>query len=446
MQAFQTRIGGGFLHRVANRLRIPTGRQSAAWRMRTVAKSGWRVLGGRMGKSTVLITGCRAPVALEWARQLAAAGWRVVGADSMPWPLAAWSGAMDAFCRVPPARGNASGFLAAVAEFCRKESVGLVVPVCEEIFTLSAGRAQLSVEARLWAADHATLLRLHNKWTFIEAMRAAGLPVPDTRLIQGREDVERLTGDWFLKPCYSRFASAGRRWRTGPGKRMESDAAWLARQEIGPERLWVAQEFLTGAGWCATALADRGRVLAQAIYPVEWTAGPGACVSFRAMRHGGVEDWVARCVAATGFTGQIAFDFVDVPGRGVLPLECNPRGTSGLHLIPVAGKLVTELQERGAENPGSEQAAETCYIDGGCPKHLSVPMLLYGLPEAVRKNSADEWLRAWRVGREVAWAPGDAGPAWLGNAWTLAWFAKEAWRLRLGLTAATTADLEWNGD
>ncbi|MDB6072161.1 MAG: hypothetical protein JWL81_3332, partial [Verrucomicrobiales bacterium] len=337
-------------------------------------------------------------------------------------------------------------FLAAVADVCRRESVRMVVPVCEEIFTLSAGRENLPEGSRLWAADHTTLLKLHNKWTFIETARAAGLPVPDTRLIQSAEDAGNLAGDWFLKPCYSRFAAAGRRWNTGDEKSKASDRKWLGRQAIGRDRRWVAQEFLTGSGWCATALADRGRVLVQASYPVEWTAGPGACVSFRAARHPGVEDWVARCVAATGFTGQIAFDFVDVPGRGILPLECNPRGTSGLHLIPQAGRLITQNWKSGGAGAGAEHGAETCYIGGGDPRHLSVPMLLYGLPESVRKGAAGEWLRAWRAGREVTCAPGDARPAWLGNAWTLAWFSKEAWRLRLGLTAATTADLEWNGE
>lgn len=399
-----------------------------------------------MQQGTVLITGCRAPVALEWARQLAAAGWRVVGADSMPGPLAAWSGSMDQFCRVPPARGDAAGFVAAVADFCRRESVRMVVPVCEEIFTLAAGRGQLPEGSRLLAADQATLLRLHNKWTFVEAARAAGLPVPETRLIQTAGDAENLRGDWYLKPCYSRFAAVGRRWRAVGGPAGKSDRAWLDRQAMGPHRPWVAQEFLTGTGWCATALADRGRVPAQASYPVEWTAGPGACVSFKAMRHAGVEDWVARCVAATGFTGQIAFDFAEVPGRGVLPLECNPRGTSGLHLIPDAGGILTGMVASRGKEQGDGWGMDTCYSADGDPRHLSIPMLLYGLPKAVRTNTAGEWLQAWRAGREVTWAPGDAVPAWLGNAWTLTWFAKEAWRLRCGLTAATTADLEWNGD
>ena len=77
---------------------------------------------------------------------------------------------------------------------------------------------------------------------------------------------------------------------------------------------------------------------------------------------------------------------------------------------------------------------------------LTIPMLLYGLPQAVTRGMAAEWLRTWRAAREVTSAPGDRVPAWWGNVWTMAWFAKEAWRLRCGLTAATTADLEWNGD
>jgi predicted ATP-grasp superfamily ATP-dependent carboligase len=390
-----------------------------------------------MHGGTILITGARAPVALEWARQWQAAGWRVLAADSMPRPLASWSKSVDRTWLVPSPRWAGKGFVQRIAAICHEENVQVVMPVCEEVFVLSQGRGALPEGTRLWAPEADVLEVLHDKHAFIKLASDRGLPVPLTRRLENKADVQALEGDWFLKPCYSRFAVSGRRWR-GAGVEGRSGQAWLACQEISPVRPWVAQEFLSGEGWCAYGLVESGRVLIMSTYPVEWTAGPGACVAFSAQRQDEVEAWVEQLVAGTDWSGQLAFDFVRVPGRGVLPLECNPRGTSGLHLLPGAAARLAEAW-RG------EAVGDTAFAPEGTVGMLSVPMLLYGLPQSVRTGRAQEWLQSWRQARDVTSAAGDRAPAWGGNAWTLGWFAREARRLRCGLTAATTADLEWNG-
>ena len=403
-----------------------------------------------MPKPTVLITGARAPAALEWARQFAAAGWRVLAADSMPHPLASWSRAVERTFRTPPARQEPVCFVRAVSDICQNESVELVMPVCEEIFELSRGASQLPEGTRLWADSFGRLGKLHDKSAFITLAGRLGLPVPETHLITRADEVRALKGGWFLKPSFSRFASEGRPWTGELGGAFSQDETWLGHQEISPLRPWVAQEFLAGHGWCAYAMAEAGRVLALVCYPVEWTAGAGACVAFSAQSYPEVESWVQRFVKSAVLTGQMAFDFIDVPGRGVLPLECNPRATSGIHLLPQAAQILSRAWGRASDGDGPMRpTAPIRYFASGpadASAMLSVPMLLYGLPQAVRRGTAAEWLRTWRTARDATSAPGDAAPAWLGNAWTLAWFAKEARRLRCSLTAATTADLEWNGD
>ena len=403
-----------------------------------------------MAKPIVLITGARAPAALEWARQFAAAGWRVLAADSMPHPLASWSRAVERTFRVPPARQEPEGFVKAVADICHDEAVDLVMPVCEEIFELVRGVGQLPDGTRLWADCFRRLGELHDKGAFLALASRLGLLVPETNLITRTDDVRSLNGSWFLKPCFSRFAVEGRHWRGESGSASPKNEAWLGRQEISLRRPWVAQEFLSGQGWCAYALAESGKVLALACYPVEWTAGAGACVAFTARPHPGVESWVRHFVESAALTGQMAFDFIDVPGRGVLPLECNPRATSGIHLLPRAAQILSGALGRASDGDGPVRPKTPIRSFASSPADasamLSVPMLIYGLPQAVCRGAAMEWLRTWRTARDVTSVPGDAGPAWLGNAWTLAWFAKEARRLQCSPTAATTADLEWNGD
>ena len=120
-----------------------------------------------MKKPTVLLTGARAPAALEWARQFAGAGWRVLAADSIPRPLASWSGAVSTTWRVPPARQEPKPFVRAVADICRQQSVDLVMPVCEEIFELARGADQLPEGSRLWSESFDRLVGLHDKNAFM---------------------------------------------------------------------------------------------------------------------------------------------------------------------------------------------------------------------------------------------------------------------------------------
>ena len=201
--------------------------------------------------------------------------------------------------------------------------------VCEEIFELARGADQLPEGSRLWSESFDRLVGLHDKSAFMAWAARLGLPTPETHRITSRHHVRELAGDWFLKPCFSTFAVAGRRWGPDQARLGAGDQSWLEGQDISVDRPWVAQQFLSGHGWCAYALAESGRVLSLVCYPVEWTAGPGACVAFTARRHQGVEEWVRRFVGAATLTGQMAFDFIEVAGKGVLPLECNPRATSG---------------------------------------------------------------------------------------------------------------------
>lgn len=383
---------------------------------------------------TVLITGARAPVALEWAVQFRAAGWRVLVADAMPRPLASWSKSVERKWHVPPPRWEPEAFVREIARICREENVHLVVPVCEEIFALAKHREFLPKTTLLWADSVENLRRLHDKSAFPAWSQELGLRVPETRRLISADEVRELSGDCWLKPCFGRFSISGRRWRSG--RTSGSDVRWLDRQEISARRPWVAQEFLSGNGWCATALAENGRLLAQVSYPVEWTAGAGACVFFRAVPHPEIAEWVIRFVEGSHFTGQIAFDFIDVPGMGALPVECNPRGTSGLHLLPEAVSVITGRI--------SSARAGTVSVGTGAGR-LSLPMVIFGLPQAILRRKTKDWLQDWRLGKEVTWPVGDFGPGVIGNLWMLGWLTGQSLRLRCGLTAASTENLEWNG-
>jgi predicted ATP-grasp superfamily ATP-dependent carboligase len=381
--------------------------------------------------ATILLTGGRAPATLELARVFHRAGHRVMMAESLSWHLSRPSRAVAANYQVPPPRQRPVEFIQALAAIMRRERVDLLVPTCEEIYTVAGGRDALAAGgACVFAASLEQLRGLHDKWLFAQRARGYGLSVPDTRCLESADDLRAALaegGEVVLKPAYSRFAA---RTRLPP-----HSAAALAGARPSPGERWVAQALVSGREICTYSVAHQGRLAAHAAYPVEFTAGRGATVAFRAIEHPAARAWVERFVAAEQFTGQIAFDFIETAAGEVTALECNPRATSGLHLLAGAPGLASAFfgPARDVITPAAAR-----------PAMLAAGMLLYSLP-AVRSRAA--WRRWWAAvsgSRDVVFCWDDPLPALL-QLLSLAPLAAVSRRRHLSLIEASTYDIEWNG-
>lgn len=380
--------------------------------------------------ANVLLTGGRAPVALELARVFHRAGHRVVAAESVPWPLTRASRAVARSVRVPPPNQDPAGYVRALLEVIRAERIELLVPTCEEVFYIARGHAALAAVCQVLAEPLEKLRPLHHKWLFAQRAQSIGLPVPDTRLLQSAADLRAALADGeplVLKPAYSRFAA---RTLIPPHR---ADA--LARVRPTPAEPWVAQAFVRGRQVCTYSLAHQGRVVAHAAYPSEFTAGQGATVLFRQLEHPAARAWVEAFVAREGYTGQIAFDFIETEAGELYALECNPRATSGVHLLAghpaFAAAFFTPPAAPLAPPPGR-------------PAMLAAAMWLYALPAARSWPRLRQWAAALRAARDVIFDPRDPLPALLqgvGVVHFLAW----GQRYRISALEASTFDIEWNG-
>jgi hypothetical protein len=378
----------------------------------------------------VLITGGRAPAALELARVFHAAGHTVFMAESVPWPLARPSRAIRRSFRVPAPNADPAGFVRALLAIVCAERIDLLVPTCEELFYVARGHAALAAECAVLAQPLESLRPLHNKWLFAQRAAAYGLPVPATQLLQSPTELRAALAaepEVVLKPVYSRFAA---RTLLPP-----HDLRALARAAPSATEPWVAQRFVRGRQVCTYSVAHAGRLAAHTCYPAEWTAGQGAAIAFRHMEHPAALAWVRAFVAHEHFTGQIAFDFIETTAGELFALECNPRATSGVHLL--------------AAHPGFAQAffeapAETLVPLAGQAARLASAMWLVALPAVRSRAGLRRWVQAMRTGRDVIWRADDPGPAllqWLGLAHFLAW----SLRHRISALEASTYDIEWNG-
>ncbi len=365
----------------------------------------------------ILLTGTRAPVTLDLARAFTACGHEVHGVDSLQNPATA--GGMLSFTLCASPRRNPEAFAADADALVGRLRPDLVIPLCEDIFYW----AQLAGPRSwpLFAPDLAILMRLHSKFAFIELARSLGLDAPETQRLQGGEAVENTDRSVF-KPEFSRF---------GARLMIRPDRPPLDHHTANP---WLQQGYIPGEDVCLYAIARRGRLRAFSAYRSSWRTRGGASYYFEPMTGHLNQQLIsiaARLVASLDLTGQIACDLrLDPDGRLWL-IECNPRATSGLHLLahdPHALAAAFLGDEGGRLDASSEPAC------------VGPAMIFSGLPRALVMGRLRPWRADLARARDVM-----AGVRWRAFTGAVSLMAQAALAGQ-GLHTFLTADMECNRD
>ncbi|GAA2223399.1 GNAT family N-acetyltransferase [Herbiconiux moechotypicola] len=407
-----------------------------------------------MSDRAVVVTGGRAPVALDLARRFHEDGWRVVLADSAPM-LGARSRAVHAAYRVPPPRHRPREFGAAVAGIARRHAAELVVPTCEEVFWLSSvahdsgasGPAE-SLRELLVAPGPDALRRLHDKAEFLCLLDELGLAHPVTTVLSSpiawRRLARRRGGEpaVVLKPAFSRFGTRIRFVEAG-GPLPEPGSAGIGR--VTPEERWLVQHRVEGEELCSYAVAVGGELTAFVVYRPVWRAGRGAGVAFERLDRTApaaraLRDASERLAGALGITGQFGLDAIDTP-TGVSILECNPRATSGVHLFGPGDGLAEAFAVR--EVSARDARARSAVVATRRSARLGLPHLLCA-PAGVRSGRDLVRFARQLAAPDALAEPGDRVPV-AGLTRALLHQLATARREGVPVLAATTADLEWNG-
>ena len=238
--------------------------------------------------AVVLLTGGRAPAALALARLFHHAGHTVHAAESLPFPLTSFSRCVRGRHRLSPPVSHPRRFAGELRQLRQATGAERLVAVNEELFWVSG--LGLAPWCEVEPLDR--LRQLHSKFAFIELCRELGFAVPRTLRVHGSDgqDPRQLV----FKPEFSRFASRV-----------------VIRPQLWPAGPWVAQEFLEGRLLCTWGYARQGRLLAHGAYAAEERLGRGSALRFADDADERILAWAERFVAATGFTGPIAFDLID---------------------------------------------------------------------------------------------------------------------------------------
>lgn len=377
---------------------------------------------------SVLITGARAPSCLEWIRAFGASGWTVLAADSLRWPLGRFSRHVQSYIQLPAPATDLAAWSMALADAIDRHRPDIVLPTCEEAFYLAHQRARLPQHCRILVSDFALMQQVHHKGEFARLVAGWPCSAPETHELHHAGQLPAFaadSGNWVFKPAFSRFATATL-------LRPSADQVLTLRPTVAQP--WIAQRFAAGTEYCSFSLLHDGKLLAHACYHPRYRVGNGAGIYLQAAQPPGVRAFVERFAAETAFCGQVGFDFIASTDGRLQVLECNPRATSGVHLFH---RQRTELVEAliGSGRPA--------LLPQAAPERMvALAMLLFG-GTRYGKPGRGFW-RDWCRAGDVIHAADDRAPTLLQLA-GLGELAARAVRHGLPLLAASTADIEWNG-
>ncbi|WP_164233778.1 ATP-grasp domain-containing protein [Microbacterium hydrocarbonoxydans] len=386
-----------------------------------------------------LVLGGRSPVALEIVRNLGRHGHEVHVAESVAVNPAGWSRHASGSIRIRSPRFHFRAFLLDLAAAVERHGIDLLIPTCEETFFVARGAEWLRQRCpglRVVSGPFDDIAALHDKHRAMGILGRLGVPVPETELIRGPEELDALlrrdrSRPLVLKRRFSRFGVQVR--LLPPGARRVQPEIEFDRDEhharIAPDLAgdWVAQEHVDGRLHCAYAYAHEGRLLACVQYADARAASFKVLTSFRPVHDPRFQEAIERTVAGLRFSGHISLDAIIGEDR-IAVIECNPRVTSGIHCLPDAdlGALFT------TGNPADASAAPAPPVP---PVPVPAQIRMMNL---LRRGGHDKDVR------DVVHAADDRMPS-LAYALLLGGFALSALRHRIPLAAATTRDIEWNG-
>ncbi|QEY50877.1 ATP-grasp domain-containing protein [Legionella longbeachae] len=369
----------------------------------------------------VLVTGARAPASMDIIRTLIREGHEVFSADSMNFPLGRFVTGIQKHLTFPKPNRDLDAFLKTLKSLLIEYQIDWLIPTCEEIFFISQGHEELSKHTQLFCEPFHRLNPLHNKYEFNQLALQYGLNAPESWLLRTEEDKRHIPAntDIVLKPIFSRF-----------GEHVILKPSQKVIDELVLDVPYLAQRFITGKEYCAYAIAHEGKVLIHSCYHPKYTAGPAAGIYFEPADPESIKQFMQIFCKQYQFSGQIAFDFILDENRAFV-LECNPRTTSGFHLVaPYLNWL--HIWDRKKQN---YQVTEQAVM-------LGLGMMMHGLPY-LRKNPK-RFIADYRAAKDIL---NDPAYPWLElkSMLTLFNIVFRMVKERKSFHGASTDDIEFNG-
>jgi glutathione synthase/RimK-type ligase-like ATP-grasp enzyme len=235
-------------------------------------------------------------------------------------------------------------------------------------------------------ADSTRLEQMLSKAKSSEKMRAAGIPVPDFRVVRGRN--ETIRKEWrepFVVKMDESFNGLGVRI-------VKSAEEQSALDEVLEARPIVLQRYVAGPVGTTSVLYEHGvpKCWFSCLVRRTWPSAVSASTALQPFWRSEIESILTRLGEITGFHGLCGVDWVVDARRGSLyVLEMNARPTPGLHVSPIAGVCFSRaIAEMLNGNASVQRPADT---PGGL--YRLFPQNLF---PAIADRNFSEFLRTWQ--------------------------------------------------
>jgi predicted ATP-grasp superfamily ATP-dependent carboligase len=379
----------------------------------------------------ILITFARSFLALEIARHFYSTGHEVFVADSLSQHVSRYSNAVKKSFKLPSPRFNSKAYINELIHIIQKEKIDFLIPVYEEISYISKAIEKFPNTCKILAPSFNLYNELQNKWLFQEKLKSLGFETLKAQLIQQSDDIQNLNFNipFAIKPCYSRASQKVQ-------KIMPGQCA-IVKIKVDPYNPWIAQEWAIGKKFCTYSICHGGKIFAHGVYPVNYAIDGYSCLTFQAVEHPEIFEWISEFVKKIDYTGQIAFDLIETNDKKLFAIECNPRATSGLLLF-------NDKKHLDASFLGISSTLVTPRI--GLRRQVAMGMLLYGWRKQARPNNRlRSFLKDFFGTKDVIFKTKDPKPFLFkplifANLWI------KSRKVGLKLPHYFTHDHDWNGE
>lgn len=377
----------------------------------------------------VLVTGARLPAALEIASGLNRLGVEVFAADSLFFSPAGASCSIIQYLRFPSPRFSFNEFRIAILGWVDKFKIDLIIPVSEEIFYLAKLEEELRPICSLFSPSFSFLRSCHSKWDILELAKICDINVPQTMLVTSAEEARcaaKNFSNYILKPEFSRGAYD-----------LLFDVTQIEKQnKISVQSRWLVQEYITGHEICSYSIAVAGALLAHAVYEPAYRVGLGASLYFKPIENSLLRDYVSRFVKKHSLTGQISFDFLVTKDGHLVLLECNPRATSGIHLVAQSETWCRAFL--------GEKIVDVT-IEDLTPRAAKFPMILLNSKQALRENYFLRFISDLWKAKDTIFSLRNPLPFFALQLCSIELMCR-CLKWKIHPKNAYTFDLEWNGE
>lgn len=343
---------------------------------------------------TILVTGVGMTKGLVLARAFHLAGHRVIGADFEAHGALVCgrvSRSLSKFCAMQkPTPTSSDRYVQSLLNIIQHEQVDLWVSCSGVASAVSDGEAKEVIESQTKCKaiqyDIKTTETLHEKHTFIQRTQEIGLTVPETHVVESKEQLRDIFADakkkgihYIMKTIGMDDANRGDMTLLPADSETATEKA-VQRINASKETPWIAQQFIKGKEYCTHAVVIRGVVKVFVACPslellMHYEALPYDSALSKAMLA-----FTRKFASASGpeFTGHLSFDFLveekdqveQDPNKITLyPIECNPRAHTAVALFNDTPEMVDAylslLDRRKTGYDASEVEAETPVI----PRH-----------------------------------------------------------------------------